>query len=37
MLVHAYADLSPAETWQQVRHGLPALTTFANNVSNFLQ
>ena len=32
-LSHAYADLSPAETWRRVRQGLPAMAEFARKVS----
>jgi uncharacterized protein YutE (UPF0331/DUF86 family) len=31
-LTHAYADLSPAETWRRVRQGLPAMAEFARRM-----
>ncbi len=32
-LAHAYADLSPAETWRRVRQGLPGMAEFASRMS----
>ncbi len=32
-LAHAYAGLTPVETWRQVRQGLPALARFAERIS----
>jgi uncharacterized protein YutE (UPF0331/DUF86 family) len=32
-LAHAYADLSPAATWQRLREGLPAIAAFAECIS----
>jgi uncharacterized protein YutE (UPF0331/DUF86 family) len=32
-LAHAYADLAPVATWQQLRTGLPALAEFAERMS----
>jgi len=32
-LAHAYADLTPAETWRQVAQGLPAMAEFAKLVA----
>ena len=31
-LAHAYADLSPAETWRRVRQGIPAMAEFARGM-----
>jgi uncharacterized protein YutE (UPF0331/DUF86 family) len=31
-LTHAYIDLSPRETWQWVREGLPAMAEFAQQI-----
>jgi uncharacterized protein YutE (UPF0331/DUF86 family) len=31
-LSHAYIDLSPQETWQWVREGLPAMAAFAQRI-----
>ncbi|HET6383954.1 MAG TPA: DUF86 domain-containing protein [Armatimonadota bacterium] len=32
-LAHAYSTLSPSDTWQRIRQGLPALLTFAEKVA----
>jgi len=32
-LAHAYADLSPAETWNRIRQGLPTMAEFARRMS----
>jgi len=32
-LAHAYADLSPAETWRRVRQGLPGMAELASRMS----
>jgi uncharacterized protein YutE (UPF0331/DUF86 family) len=32
-LAHAYADLSPTETWRRVRDGLPILAEFARQIA----
>ncbi len=33
VLVHGYADLTPQQTWRELRRALPALEEFAENIS----